>query len=111
MAEYLLLIRGGADDAATPEALADVLQQYRVWAQNLQKNGQLVDVAKLVDDGVRLRKGAQAIQVDGPFIETKETIGGFYIVKADSYDVACRIAQDCPVFEMGGCIEVRAIQQ
>ena len=49
------------------------------------------------------------IVTDGPFAESKEAIGGFLIIQADSLEQAVQIAEDCPGFTFGQTVEVRAI--
>ena len=49
------------------------------------------------------------VVTDGPFIESKEMVGGFFIVKADSIDAAIEIAKDCPDLAIGGSVEVRDV--
>ena len=44
---------------------------------------------------------------DGPFAETKELVGGFSIVQAESFDAAAEYAKSCPVIAEGGTVEVR----
>lgn len=46
---------------------------------------------------------------DGPFVESKEAIGGYVLLKADSLDEAVRIAEEAPSLRFGGKVEVRAI--
>ncbi len=48
--------------------------------------------------------------VDGPFAETKETIGGYYLVEAPSYAEAVEIACTCPILGAGGSVEVRELE-
>ena len=111
MSQYILLLRGGKSSAdADPEQSTGALESYRNWANQLRREKRLVDAAKLDDDGRHLVKKSGSIQVDGPFTETKETIGGFYIVEADSQHEAEQIARDCPIFAEGGYVEIREIQ-
>ena len=56
---------------------------------------------------VRLNKGAHSMH-DGPFAETKEQLGGFYIVNAADLDEAIALAKRVPLTD-GGCIEVRPL--
>ena len=46
---------------------------------------------------------------DGPYGETKEALGGFYLIEAESYDQAVQLASTNPHVEYGGVIEVRHI--
>jgi hypothetical protein len=46
---------------------------------------------------------------DGPFAESKELLGGFFLIAAADYGAACRTAESCPHFKYGGSIEIRQI--
>ena len=58
---------------------------------------------------VRVRDG-KAVTTDGPFAETKEQLGGFYMVEAEDLDVAIALAQKIPGARYG-CVEVRPIME
>jgi hypothetical protein len=110
MAQYMLLIRGGDPDGEiSPEQMQGIIQQYVSWAESLRSAGKLVASDKLQDGGrvVTVRDGQI---VDGPFTETKEAVGGYFTVKADSYEEAVTMARECPVFEHGGKVEVRQLE-
>jgi hypothetical protein len=57
---------------------------------------------------VRVRSG-QTLLTDGPFVEAKEHLGGYYVVEADDLDAALEIAARIPAARMGGAIEVRPL--
>jgi hypothetical protein len=57
---------------------------------------------------VRVQNG-QTLLVDGPFVEAKEHLGGYYLVDADDLDAALEIAARIPAARMGGAIEVRPL--
>jgi hypothetical protein len=57
---------------------------------------------------VRIKNG-ETLTTDGPFAETKEHLGGYYLVEADSIDAATKIAARIPSARLGGSIEVRAL--
>jgi len=50
-----------------------------------------------------------ALTTDGPFAETKEVLGGFYMLEADDLDAALEIAARVPAARMGGSVEVRPV--
>jgi hypothetical protein len=54
-------------------------------------------------------QGGQTLLSDGPFIDAKEHVGGFYLVEADELDEALEIAARIPVARMGGAVEVRPV--
>jgi hypothetical protein len=57
---------------------------------------------------VRVKDGSTLI-TDGPFAETKETLGGYYLIEADSIDDAVTLAAKIPSARLGGSIEVRPV--
>jgi hypothetical protein len=57
---------------------------------------------------VRVKDGKTLI-TDGPFVETKEALGGFFLLEADDLDAALELAARIPTASRGGAIEVRPI--
>lgn len=55
--------------------------------------------------------GGKTVVSDGPFAETKEQLGGYYMIDAASLDEATAIAGKMPNLELGGCVEVRPIME
>ena len=53
--------------------------------------------------------GGSTLTTDGPFAETKEALGGFYLIEADDLDAALEIAARIPAARMGGSVEVRPL--
>lgn len=113
MAKYLLLLRddGTSFPALSPDAMQAALQRYIDWTRGLAARGLLVDASKLADGTGRVVSGpsARPTITDGPYIEGKELVGGFYIVEATSYDDAAALAGECPHLEFGS-IEVRELE-
>jgi hypothetical protein len=52
---------------------------------------------------------SKKVVTDGPFVESKEIVGGYSIVKADNIDKAAELAKGCPGLLTGGIVEVRAL--
>jgi hypothetical protein len=77
--------------------------------------GSIAAQNKLVDQGNRLEASGKVVKpkgsvTDGPYAEIKESIGGYSIVKAASYDEAVKLAQGCPMLHGGvGSVEVREL--
>ena len=113
MGQFILFIRDGAlpDAPQTPEEMQQSVERYRQWAGALAQQGKLVSAFKLKDDGGRLMQSRDGeIAVDGPFTETKETIGGYFVIEAADYAEATELARACPIFLGGGVLEVRQIE-
>ena len=86
--------------------------QYQAWVQSLASSGRLVGSYKLYDQmGTRLSvRGGEV--VDGPFIETKEAIGGVFVIEADALDEPTSLARACPVLLFqNGYVEVRPVER
>ncbi len=96
----------------TPELIQGIIQKYNDWADKLQKSGHLLSMNKLRDEAGKNIRGLGADQVvtDGPYAETKEIIGGYWIIQAADYAEAVKLASDCPSLEFGSRIEVREVE-
>ncbi len=69
--------------------------------------GQELQTADTATDGPRRRR--QALTTDGPFAETKEALGGFFLFEADDLDAALELAARIPAARRGGAVEVRPV--
>ncbi|HEX6392391.1 MAG TPA: YciI family protein [Acidimicrobiales bacterium] len=106
--EYLFVIwEGGA--GASKAKRDEVMAEMGKYASDLVGKGKLKGGAPLQPTAqsvtVRKRRG-KVSTVDGPYIETKEVIGGYFVVEAGSLEEAVEIAKDCPAAGYGA-IEVR----
>jgi hypothetical protein len=54
--------------------------------------------------------GGDTLVTDGPFAETKDVFGGYYLIEADDLDAAIALAAKVPAARMGGCVEVRPVR-
>ena len=110
---YLLLIyddESGSDDA-TPEQFAAMLAEYEAYDRAVQEAGVFVSGEGLQPTAtarsVRMRDGAP-LHTDGPFAETREQLGGYYLLDCADIDDALRWAERIPVPPSGG-VEVRPV--
>jgi DNA-binding XRE family transcriptional regulator len=97
-----------------PRAAADRhLAQYRVVTERLRKRGALLACNRLLPAEravtVRVRKGRRSV-TDGPFAETKELVGGYFVIEAEDRAEAVRLASTLPGARIG-CVEVRPIAE
>ena len=114
MARFMLFMRGGQDyqqvyAAMPPEQMQQALQQYFDWSDKLRREGRLVSADELADGGKTVRARGGQLVIDGPFVETKDAIGGYYLIEAASEDEAAEVAKGCPALNHGGFVEVRGI--
>src|SRR5882672_1918094 len=106
MAQQFMLIlfeKPGDFASMSPEEIQKIIEQYGAWGGKVAAAGQMVGGHKLREEGgKRMTQTAGKLAVtDGPYAETKEVIGGVYLIKADSYDAAVKIASDCPHLKFG----------
>lgn len=112
MAKFLVLARGTGRAYAnlSPQEMQQVIQKYMAWAAGLRDAGRMLHAEKLRADGRVVRGSAGKMTVtDGPFAESKEVIGGFWLVDAASYDEVQGFLKDHPHLE-AGTLEVRQIE-
>ena len=105
--KYLLLIRYPAD--AQPEP--DMLSRHQAFAESTGRRGKLVDGAELADVTTATtlrRQGGDTIVTDGPHAETKEHLGGYYLVDCADLDEAIAIGREVPLHD-GGSLEIRPL--
>jgi hypothetical protein len=111
--QYLLLIYGdqSASQSMSEEEMGQVMQAYGAYTQELEQSGHMVGGNALqpiqAATTVRVRND-ETLTTDGPFAETKEQLGGYYLVDVDSLDEALEWAAKIPGARHGS-IEVRPI--
>ena len=110
---FLLLIyddESGSEDA-TPEQFAAMLAEYEAYDRAVQEAGVFVSGEGLQPTAtartVRMRDGAP-LRTDGPFAETREQLGGYYLLDCADIEEAMRWAERIPVPASGG-VEVRPV--
>lgn len=112
---YLLLIytNEGDDGKATPEQTQDMMDRYNNFTREVQaRNAYLAGEAlqpTSTATTVRVRQG-KTLTTDGPFAETKEQLGGYYLLNCKNLDEAIQAAAMIPG-ALSGSIEVRPIME
>lgn len=111
--QYMAMIYADATrwDSLSPGEREDVYKQYGAFSEEAQKAGVMVDGAELDSTStattVRVR-GDETLVTDGPFVELKEALGGYFVLECDSIDDACAWAAKVPG-ATHGAIEVRPV--
>jgi hypothetical protein len=110
MPQYMLLIYG-PEGALTPDEMAAQMPRWTEYTQGLVDAGVMRsgDALHPADSAttVRVREGDTQI-VDGPFAETKETLGGYYVIEVPDLDAALKHAAKMPNISYGS-VEVRPV--
>ena len=114
---YLMLIYGDeAVDAARNEAeQAANMGAWMSYTEDFQKSGKMLGGEALMPVAtattVRAKAGGGTLTTDGPFVETKEALGGYYMIDAANLDEAIAWAGKMPIIASGGCVEIRPIME
>ena len=110
--QYMLLIYSGDTpekwDSLSEDEQSAIMGEYLAIGQSPGVTGgnqlQPVDTATTV----QVENGS-ALTTDGPFAETKEALGGYYLLEADNLDAALEVAARIPAARLGGAVEVRPV--
>ncbi len=110
MAKFLFVYRRGRDvaDQMTPEEMQQNMKKWETWMREGFQKGWMLDPGDGLTQEGRV-VNARKVVTDGPFVESKEIVGGFSIVQADTIDAAAQIAKGCPNLLAGGSVEVRTL--
>lgn len=114
MAKFMVLARDSAPSTGmSPEEIQKMIEKYRGWSDRLHQTGRMLEGQKLWQgEGKIVRKKGGALAVtDGPYAESKEILGGFWLIEAASYDEALTLVGDCPHLEYGGTLDVRRVEE
>ncbi len=111
MKEFLLVFRRdfvSKEAQPSPEQFQAMMKPWQDWMGSLGAQN------KLASSGNRLASEGKVVKpnnviTNGPYVEIKEAVGGYIIVKANSIDEAAEIAKGCPILTIGGNVEVRTV--
>jgi len=109
MNEFLLIFRRDfttKEIQPSPEEMQQHFQQWQNWFGGLAAQDKLARPLQRWDGQGRIVTNNKNV-TNGPYVEIKESIGGMITVKAKDYDEAATIAQDCPILNLGGNVEIR----
>jgi hypothetical protein len=111
--KYMLMIYGNeaAQQAATPAQIGETIAAYKAYTEALSQAGVLSDMNRLQPSAssttVRLVSGKTDV-LNGPYADTKEQLGGYYLIDAPDLDAALTWAARCPGASQGS-VEVRPV--
>jgi hypothetical protein len=110
MEKYMFIFLGGDPSHLSPEAQQAHMAKWFAWIEKLTNEKRYAAGEALLPGGKTIA-GLKKTVTDGPFAESKEVVGGFFVVLAKNIDEAVQIAKDCPDYELGGIVEVREVMK
>jgi hypothetical protein len=110
VANFLFVYRGGNEDykTMTPEEMQQQMQKWSTWIREGLQKGWMVNAGDALTEEGRVVNSKKVV-TDGPFVESKEIVGGYSVVTANTIDAAAELAKGCPIFLTGGIVEVRPL--
>jgi hypothetical protein len=107
--QYILIIRSKANIKASQDKIKTNISHWMAYMGGLGKNGKIAGGYRLPTEGITLT-GTDKKETATPYIANGEELSSFLIINAADLAEAKQIAAKCPVFELGGNVEIRAIQ-
>lgn len=110
MKEFMLLFRQPSYDysKASPSEMQALSKKWQDWVGGIAAQGKLASNGpRLATEGKVLKRGG--VITDGPFVEIKERLGSFIVVKAENLEEATTLAHGCPALDADGSVEIRPI--
>ena len=111
MKEFLLLFRGNEAERkhSSPEQIEALMKRWQDWIGGIAATGNMLG-AQPLENGGKVIKGPSKKITDGAFMEGKEILGGYVLLKAKTIEEASKIGEGCPILEdENGTVEVREI--
>jgi hypothetical protein len=110
MKDFMLLFRQSDYDYSntSPKEMQAIGKKWQDWVGGIAAQGKFVENGRrLAMEGKVLKAGG--VITDGPFVEIRERLLSFIIVKADSLEDATTLAHGCPVLDTNGSVEIRPL--
>jgi len=110
MKEFMMIFIGADYEelGLSPEELQARMGKWFAWGEKMKSQGILRGGEALYAKGKRL-SGPDRIASDGPFVESKELVGGYYTIEVENVEKAMEVAQDYPDFDLNGTVEIREV--
>jgi hypothetical protein len=109
---HMLIFRDTAEvyEKMSPEDKQNLLRQWTSWYDSLESQGKLEGGRPLEPRG-RIVSHSEGRVTDGPYVESKEAVGGFFMLTVDTIEEATEIAKGCPSLKYGLVVEVRPVAE
>lgn len=96
MNQFLIIVRGSDHSVASPEQMQQRMAAFGEWVEKVL-TGRYVSGAPLEETDAHLLKSRTEVVTDGPFIESKEMISGYFVINAGDIKEAVELTKQCPL--------------
>jgi hypothetical protein len=108
MKEFMMIFRSEARaERPTPEEMQEMVKVWQDWIGGIAAQDKFVATNALGGEGKVVHPNN--VITDGPFMEIKEMVGGYMIVKAENLEEAVKLSEGCPTLAIGGKVEIRNV--
>jgi hypothetical protein len=108
--EYLLLLRNTElEKRLSLNEMEEAMRQFNDWLDRWKKAGAIKGGQPLAGKGKTIIGAKSRTMADGPFPESKEAVGGYILIEADSLEEAVKIASEWPLLNYDAFVEVRPV--
>ena len=107
---YLLLLRQPGGPVPPPDEMKKIMARFSEWMGGMTARGMVQGTNGLEITGKVLRGPRGAKITDGPYMETKEIVGGYILITANSLEEAIEAARGCPGLDYAMTVEVRPVR-
>ncbi len=110
MKKFLLLLHENIEalENLSPKEMEELANAHLAWATKLGEKGHFISGDGLQENGTKIT-GKDCVVKDGLYIESKEMIGGYYLLQARDLETIIELAKECPCHLWGGTTEIRPI--
>jgi len=112
MKDFMMIFLGAdyAEQGLSPEQMQERMGKWFAWNTKMREQGVVKSGDALHSTAKRIT-GENRTVTDGPFVESKELIGGYYIITVADEAAALEVVQDFPDFDLGGTVELREVMK
>lgn len=89
----------------------DMQKEFDIHMKWIEELGEHYDSGEPLEHAAKSVKGKEKVVTDGPYIESKELVSGYYLINASSLEEATELSKGCPVLRLGGSVEVRGVMK
>ena len=106
-----MLILFESEDTYVDMSAEDYQKEFELHGAWIQELGGRYVSGEPLHNHAKTVRGKEKLVTDGPFVEAKELVSGFYIINANSLDEATELSKGCPILRHDGFVEVREIMK
>ena len=111
MEKFMLIFQQDVkSEKPSPDEMQAIMGKWMTWINELRETGKYLSGEPLMLGG-KLISGANKMVTDGPYVEGKDIVGGYFIIEAADYDEAVKLCDGYPDYDKGGKVQIRQVMK